>query len=152
MAEVVIALGGNMGDRAENLRRACREMSRFVSIRRRSRVRRTTPAYLSRQPDFFNMAIVGETRLPPRALLKALKRIERRLGRKPTVRFGPRPIDLDIVYYGNLVLRTPDLVIPHARLAERRFVLEPLMEVAPAWKHPVTRLTAEDMLATINRK
>ena len=149
MPGVVIALGSNLGDRAANLRRGLHEMARVVSIRRRSRVHRTAPQHLSHQPDFLNMAIAGETRLPPRALLKALKRIERRLGRKPTVRFGPRPIDLDIIYYGDLVLRTPDLVIPHARLAERSFVLEPLVEIAPDWRHPVTRLTADEMLAAI---
>lgn len=152
MPAVVIALGSNLGDKAGSLRRALRELSRIVSIRRQSRVLRTAPAYLVHQPDFLNMAVLGETRLPPRALLRALKRIERRLGRKPSVRNGPRPIDLDIIYYGGLVLRTPDLIIPHARVAERRFVLEPLAEIAPCWRHPVTHRTADEMLADINRK
>jgi 2-amino-4-hydroxy-6-hydroxymethyldihydropteridine diphosphokinase len=152
MPAVVIALGSNLGDKAGNLRRALRELPRIVSVRRQSRVHRTAPAYITGQPDFLNMAVVGETRLPPRALLRALKRIERRLGRKPTVRFGPRPIDLDIIYYGGLVLKTPDLTIPHARVAERRFVLEPLAEVAPCWRHAATHRTAVEMISKINGK
>jgi 2-amino-4-hydroxy-6-hydroxymethyldihydropteridine diphosphokinase len=98
------------------------------------------------------MAVLGETRLPPRALLRALKRIERRLGRKPTIRFGPRTIDLDIIYYGGLVLKTRDLIIPHARVAERRFVLEPLAEIAPCWRHAATHRTAVEMISKINGK
>ena len=152
MPTVVVALGSNLGDKRGNLRRAIREMLRVVSVRRRSGIYRTPPAYLARQPEFLNMAVVGETRLPPRALLQALKRIERRLGRKPTQRFGPRTVDLDIIYYGALVLRTPDLVIPHMRVAERRFVLEPLAEVAPCWRHPLTHRSAEQMLAALNGK
>ena len=149
MPAVVIALGSNLGDRAANLRRAIGELSRFVSVRRQSSVQRTAPVYVTRQPDFLNMAVVGETRLPPRALLKALKRIEFRLGRWPGLRNGPRPVDLDIIYYGRVMLRTPELVIPHARLAERRFVLDPLAEIAPRWRHPATGLTADEMLAAL---
>lgn len=149
MPAVVIALGSNLGDRVANLRRAIHELSRFVSVRRESSIRRTAAAYLTRQPDFLNMAVVGETRLPPRALLKALKRIEYRLGRRPALRYGPRPIDLDIIYYGQQTLRMSDLIIPHARLAERRFVLEPLAEIAPRWRHPTTGLTADEMLSAL---
>jgi len=149
MPAVAIALGSNLGDKAANLRRAIRELSRFVSVGRESSVRRTAPAYLIRQPDFLNMAVVGETRLPPRALLKALKRIEYRLGRRPALRNGPRPIDLDIIFYGRQILRMSDLIIPHARLAERRFVLDPLAEIAPRWRHPATGLTADEMLAAL---
>lgn len=152
MAEVIIALGSNLGDRAANLRRAIRELSRFVSVQRESRAHRTAPVYMTRQPDFLNMAIVGETRLPPRALLKALKRIEYRLGRRPALRYGPRPVDLDIIYYGRQILRLPDLIIPHSRLAERRFVLEPVAEIAPDWRHPATGLTAKELLAALSGK
>lgn len=152
MPAVVIALGSNLGDRAANLRRAIGEVSRFMSVRRRSRAYRTAPAYMTRQPDFLNMAVVGETRLPPHTLLKALKRVEYRLGRRPALRYGPRPVDLDIIYYGNKILRLPDLIIPHARLAERRFVLAPLAEIAPRWRHPASGLTADEMLAALNGK
>jgi len=74
------------------------------------------------------------------------------LGRKQTMRFGPRPIDLDIIAYGGLVLRTPDLVIPHARLAERSFVLDPLAEIAPYWRHPSTGQTVEEMRVALTRQ
>jgi 2-amino-4-hydroxy-6-hydroxymethyldihydropteridine diphosphokinase len=151
MAAVIVALGSNLGDKAGNLRRAVREISRFISICHRSRMHLTAPAHISQQPDFLNMAVLGETRLPPRALLKALKQVERRLGRKATVPFGPRAIDLDIIGYGNLVMRTPDLTIPHARMAERSFVLEPLAEIAPHWRHPVTRRTVTEMRDATNK-
>lgn len=129
MTEVVIALGSNLGDRLGNLRAAVAQMEdEGVAVTRRSSVWETAPVPAD-QPRFLNAVIAGETELTPQELLAVLKRIEHALGRRPSRHWGPRPADLDILFYGELVLTTPDLVIPHPRIAERGFVLAPLSEV-----------------------
>jgi len=146
---VLIGLGSNLGDRLENLRRAQEALRAHLQILRASRVYLTEPWGYADQPTFLNQVLVGQTDLPPHALLDAAKSIELELGREPTFRYGPRVIDIDILAYGDLVLKTPRLTIPHPRLAERAFVLVPLAEVAPKWRHPITGLTATEMLAKV---
>lgn len=149
MAEVFIALGSNLGDRADNLRRAEEALSAVVAIRDRSTVHETAPQYVTEQPAFLNMVVVGETSFAAEQLLSQLKAIEVSLGRVPSERFGPRVIDLDILYYDDSVIDLPDLVIPHPRLAERLFVLEPLSEIAPAKRHSVTGKSTIAMVAAL---
>ncbi len=146
MERVFIALGSNLGNRQDNLNRALAALAATVAITARSSVYETDPAYVLDQPSFLNMVVAGDTALPARSLLSELKRIEVDIGRVPTRRNGPRVIDLDILYYGNQVIETGRLVVPHPRLSERLFVLEPLAEIAPDMRHPGSDLTARAML------
>lgn len=149
MAEVFIALGSNLGDRAANLRAAQAAMAPSVTIQARSAVYETDPQYVLDQPAFLNMAVKGTTRLGPNALLRRLKKIEAELGRRPSRRFGPRLIDLDILYYEDKVINDEALILPHPRIAEREFVLVPLSDIAPCHRHPVTRQTTMEMLKAL---
>lgn len=146
MEEVFIALGSNLGDQSDNLARARDALSAFVQIDACSSELETRPQYVVDQPRFLNMVLRGRTDLTVRALLDRLQRLEKALGRTPTKRFGPRKIDLDILYFGHHVIDEPDLKIPHPRLAERDFVLLPLLEVAPEHRHPVSGKTTREML------
>jgi 2-amino-4-hydroxy-6-hydroxymethyldihydropteridine diphosphokinase len=150
---VYIALGSNLGDRAENLRLA-REQIEAPDLRvlRASSIYETAPRDVENQPWFLNQVIECETDLFPRQLLGRLQKIERAMGRKRTIAKGPREIDLDILLFGEAVMKAPELEVPHPRLAERRFVLEPLAELAPEKKHPGTRRTIREMLAAVSNQ
>lgn len=144
---VALALGSNLGDRMDSLRRAVKALGSCVKIVAASNVYETAPAYIVEQPVFLNAAVIGTTTLEPLPFLWAIKNLERDIGRTPTFRFGPRVIDIDIVFYDDLVLETPELTLPHARLHERDFVLHPLADIAPTWKHAKTGKTVADMLS-----
>lgn len=152
MTRVFIALGSNLGDRMANLEAAIAALAPDVEVTARSPVYETDPQYVTDQPEFLNMAVAGETALEPVALLARLKEIETALGRTATVRFGPRVIDLDIALFGDRVVDTPDLTIPHPRIAERVFVLRPLADIAPDILHPVSGLSLAAMLAALEDK
>ena len=150
MKTVYIALGSNVGDAAANLKQALTLFEDAkIQVLRASPVFETAPQGLLNQPWFLNQVVEAETSLLPRQLLKRLLTIERSMGRKRTVRNGPRTIDLDIVLYGKAVVDTPDLQIPHPRMAERRFVLEPLAALVPDLRHPITKQTVREMLAQV---
>ena len=153
MKIVYIALGSNLGDRAEHLR-AAREQIPAPDLRvlRESSIYETAPRDIEDQPWFLNQVIECETDLFPRQLLARLKKIERAMGRKKRVPKGPREIDLDILLYGDAVVKAPELEVPHPRLSERRFVLEPLAELVPDKKHPGTRRTVREMLAGVSNQ
>ncbi len=125
-----------MGERRAQLRTALGNMAPFVVVVARSEVYETAPAYVADQPPYLNMVLEGRTWLEPLELLHALKDVERKMGRGGGVRWGPRPIDLDILLYDDMQLATPELQIPHPRLAERAFVLVPLAELAPTLVPP----------------
>jgi 2-amino-4-hydroxy-6-hydroxymethyldihydropteridine diphosphokinase len=133
MPRAYIGLGANLGDAAATIRAAAERLGALGVVRARSSLYRTAAWGVTAQPDFVNAAVVLETELEPHALLRALKGLERELGRVASYRWGPRAIDLDILAYDDLRLAEPDLVIPHARLAERAFALVPLAEIAPAF-------------------
>ena len=122
-----------------------------VVVLRRSALYETEPVGASPQRWFVNCVAEVETELMPLALLRLLKRIERELGRNPSsgARPAARSIDVDIVAYGQHVEDSPELTLPHPRLAERRFVLQPLLELAPNWRHPITHISAAEMLAAL---
>jgi len=118
-----------------------------VTIERVSSVYRSEPVGVREQPEFWNLVVRGRTRLAPEALLAALKAIERALGRQPAPRYGPRPIDIDILMYDDVRLSTRTLEIPHPRMLEREFVLRPLAELEPELRHPATGRRIADHLA-----
>ena len=148
LKRVFLSLGSNLGDRAANLRRALAELaSASLEVRQVSSFYKTQPVDFGAQPWFLNCVAEVGTLLMPMQLLRTLKTIERALGRRPGVPRGPRPIDIDILLYGDLVMRSAALTIPHARMSERRFVLVPLRELAPRLRHPVTQRDVVQMLA-----
>jgi len=149
LSPVALALGSNLGDRLEFLRRAKKALGACIDIKAVSSVYETKPAYVTDQPPFLNAVVLGTTKLEPLALLWTVKDIENELGRTPTFRYGPRVIDIDILFYGDAILETPELKIPHARMHERDFVLHPLSELAPDWKHPKIGKTASEMLTLL---
>jgi 2-amino-4-hydroxy-6-hydroxymethyldihydropteridine diphosphokinase len=150
MTRAYVGLGANVGNRRENLDRAVELLAADPGIRvlAVSSVRETDPVGYEDQPRFLNAACAVETELEPRELLERLLAIERALGRERTgPRFGPRTIDLDLLLYGNETLDEPGLTVPHPRLAERLFVLEPLHELAPDLVLPDGR-AIRDLVAT----
>ena len=146
---VAIGLGSNLGDRQGNLARALQSLREAVHIERISPVYETAPVGYSHQPDFLNLVCVGHTVLSPRELREALLKMERRVGRAASFPMGPRAIDLDILLYGDLVVAEPDLTIPHPRMAERAFVLAPLLDVAPDAVNPASGKTVRELARNI---
>ena len=151
MTRAYVGLGGNLGDREGTLRRALEHLSAepAIAVVRTSRFRETDPVGLREQPRFLNAVACLETQLPPRALLTRLLGVERALGRtRDGPRFGPRTVDLDLLLYGDAVIEEPGLQVPHPRLHERRFVLEPLAELEPGLVVP-GRGRVSDLLAKL---
>jgi 2-amino-4-hydroxy-6-hydroxymethyldihydropteridine diphosphokinase len=140
---VYLSLGGNVGDRMANLRAALQalEGTERVRVTRVSSAYETAPVGVPDQPAFVNLAVEIETALTPLELLNAVKEIERRLGRTPTIRWGPREIDIDLVLWGSRVVETPVLILPHKEFRTRAFMLTPLAEIAPEAVDPVTEMT-----------
>jgi 2-amino-4-hydroxy-6-hydroxymethyldihydropteridine diphosphokinase len=146
MAKVYLGLGSNLGNRALNIYSALRRLQEEIQLDRISSLYETQPVGHADQPWFLNLVCTGETHLSPEGLLVLAKRIERRMGRKEGVRFGPRIIDIDILFYEDLIMDTPQLEIPHPRLAERGFVLIPLNEVAPNLLDPRLNVAVGELL------
>jgi 2-amino-4-hydroxy-6-hydroxymethyldihydropteridine diphosphokinase len=149
LKRIYLSLGSNIGDRERNLQKAVEQLvSQDVRVLHASRIYETEPVDYVNQAWFLNQVVEAETVLFPMQLLTCIGRIERDLGRKRTVRKGPRTIDIDILFYAAAVVETARLEIPHPRIAERRFVLAPLAELAPDLRHPVTHRSVRQMLET----
>jgi 2-amino-4-hydroxy-6-hydroxymethyldihydropteridine diphosphokinase len=147
MKRVFLSFGSNLGNRIQNIEKALDLLPKAgVEIRRVSSFYKTEPVGVGTQPWFVNCVAQVSTKLTPRQLLKTLKSVERALGRRRSAVKGPRPIDIDILLYENVVVRSSVLTIPHERLGERRFVLVPLRELAAHTRHPVTQRTVREML------
>jgi|SRR5579884_536201 len=145
-----IGLGSNLGNRARNVRRAIAALAELGEVRARSRLYASKPWGRADQPDFCNAVALLETNFSPRQLLDGLKNLERRLGRRPGERWGPRLIDLDILTYGEERISEEDLQIPHPRLFERAFALVPLAEVDPKFASAVAALPPGETVALMS--
>jgi len=148
---VFLALGTNLGDRGANLAQALGEISSIASIQKESSIYETPPWGVTDQPAFLNQVVGVETSLSPVELLMAVKDIEIKMGRVPSVRFGPRLIDIDILLYDDTVLNIPTLTLPHPRMLERAFVLVPLLEIAPDLISPLSREPLSGVLERLGK-
>jgi len=147
LKRIYLSLGSNIGDRERNLRKAVERLAaQDVRVLHTSRIYETEPVDYKDQAWFLNQVVEAETALFPVQLLTRIARVEREMGRVRRVHKGPRTIDIDILFYGAAVVETARLEIPHPRIAERRFVLAPLAELAPDLRHPVTHRSVRQML------
>jgi len=147
---IYLGLGSNLGDREANLQTVYQELPPEVEITIFSSLYETEPWGFRDQPDFLNQVVQAKTELSPRELLEYLKKIEKKIGRKPSFIYGPRLVDIDILLYGNMIINENNLVIPHNRIAERAFVLVPFEEIAPDLSLPDSTLTISELLESID--
>ena len=147
-----LGLGSNLGEGARNLREALGRISLGAKVLRVSSLYRSEPVGHADQPSFWNAVAEISWSGTPAALLRLARKIEEELGRVPTFRNGPRVIDVDLLDLEGIRRKGPDPILPHPRLPDRRFVLAPLAEIAPAWRHPVTGQTVKEMLTMLPRR
>jgi len=152
MSTVYLGIGSNLGDRVDNCKRAIELLKEEgIIIQKESSIYETEPWGVKEQPIFMNMVIEAETVMEPFDLLRVLKNIEKKMGRKETFHWGPRIIDLDILLYDNMVINNEKLNIPHKNMHERYFVLKPLSEIAGDIRHPVLQLNIKELLQRIKK-
>jgi 2-amino-4-hydroxy-6-hydroxymethyldihydropteridine diphosphokinase len=142
---VYLSLGSNLGDRAGNLQTAIAQLAGLGKVEAVSSFYETEPVELTAQPWFLNCAIKLDTEKMPRQLIAGILALERGMGRQRKQKNGPRMIDIDILLFGSSILELPSLTVPHPKMHERRFVLEPLAEIAPEARHPVFRRTVQEL-------
>ncbi len=148
---IYLSLGSNIGDREAYLETAKDMLFPGVVVEEESSIYETEPWGYTDQPDFLNQVLRGWTSLQPQELLSYLKGVEKRMGREESFNYGPRIIDIDILFYGQETYRDENLEIPHPRLLERAFVLVPLAEIAPELRHPVHELKINDLLSDVDQ-
>lgn len=150
MSLLYLSLGSNLNDRYGNLRLAIAKLQSRIKITAISPVYSTEAWGVTDQPTFLNVCLAASTTLSPHEVLQLAKNIETEMGRQPTRRWGPRLIDVDILFYDKQVIQDEELTIPHPRLAERAFVLAPLADIIPDFRHPQTGETVEEMLDRVD--
>jgi 2-amino-4-hydroxy-6-hydroxymethyldihydropteridine diphosphokinase len=148
--QIYLVLGSNLGDRLAHLKQAIGSLSSKINDMVVSPVYETTPWGVKEQPMFLNLCIGGFTRLSPKELLKFIKIVEQKLQRIEQFKWGPREIDIDILFYGHRVIHQTDLVIPHQHLADRAFALVPLADIAPDLIHPELKYSVKQMLLSVD--
>lgn len=152
MATVYLGIGSNLGEREENCLKAVRALTeKGIIVKKVSTLYETEPWGVKEQPDFINFAVEAETDLFPGVLLQVIKEIEKQMGRAETYKWGPRIIDIDILFYDDLIYDSTELKIPHPLMHERGFVLLPLSEIAPEKVHPVLKKTINELKQTLRR-
>ena len=143
---VYLSLGSNVGDREDHLRGAITRLESIARVISVSSFYETEPMEVTNQPWFLNCAVKVETTKMPKQLMAAILEMEREMGRLRTIKKGPRTVDIDILLFGDAVVDSQEVTIPHPAMHERRFVLEPLAEIAPEARHPVFKKTVSEML------
>jgi 2-amino-4-hydroxy-6-hydroxymethyldihydropteridine diphosphokinase len=152
MKKVYLLLGSNLEDRVKNIEFAISKLNECgLIISKRSSFYNTTPWGYKEQPEFLNIALECFTSLSPFALLEELKKIEKKMGREDTIRYGPRVIDIDIIFYEDLIIKTEKLTIPHPLMHERDFVLKPLCEIASDFIHPELKLSIKELCDNVKK-
>ena len=153
MHKVIIAIGTNLGDKKENIKKAIEKIQENkIKVVKVSSIYETAPYGYTNQPAFLNCVLLGETALSPEELLKTLLTIEKEMGRVRKIHWGPRIIDLDIIFYDDLVINKPFLKIPHPDMQNREFVLKPIAEIAPCFVHPVFCKTVKTLYEELNNE
>lgn len=150
MAQICISLGSNIGDRENFIKSAIELLKMKVEIQKISSLYETAPWGKTKQPNFLNICLLGETDLKPAELLEFIHETETHVGRTPSFKWGPREIDIDILFYDHQIINTEGLTIPHPHLAERAFVLVPLADIVPKYKHPVLKKTIHQLADEID--
>lgn len=145
MSKVYLGLGSNLGDKKNYITKALAQISKIFKIKKKSNLYLTEPVGSIKQEWFLNCVVEIETKIDPEKLLSFVKGIEQRLGRKKTVKNGPRTIDIDILFYGNRIIENKDPIIPHPLLHERLFVLQPMMDINPHFIHPKLKKTIQEL-------
>ena len=152
MSVVFLGLGSNIGDKEGSITKALHLISELCEVKKESHVYLTEPVGDTNQEWFLNCVVEIEAELEPKRLLSALKSIERKLGRVKTVKNGPRTIDIDILFYGDRIIKTKALVIPHPSAHERLFVLQPMMDLQPYFVHPLLKKSIQELYNSHPRK
>lgn len=150
MAQICLSLGSNIGDRENFIKSAIELLKMKVEIQKISSLYETAPWGKTKQPNFLNICLLGETDLKPAELLEFIHETETHVGRTPSFKWGPREIDIDILFYDHQIINTERLIIPHPHLSERAFVLVPLADIVPKYKHPVLKKTINQLAGEID--
>lgn len=152
MVKVYLGLGSNLGNKSSNIKKAINNIKKKLKINKISPLYKTEPVGYKNQDWFLNCVVEAETKIKPLALLKFLKSIEKKLKRVDTIRYGPRTIDIDILFYGDEIVKTKKLIVPHPRMHKRLFVLEPLSKINPSLVHPKIKKTIKELKNKIKKE